>query len=192
MFDSIPKMLLGLATGIVFGFLLQKGRVAKFPVIVGQFLLRDWTVLKIIITAVAVGSAGVWAMVHFGWVEVNPRPLALAGVIIGGALFGFGMVLLGYCPGTTVAACAQGYRDAMVGFGGMLVGAATYVWFFPALSAASKSLGDWGKVTLPQMTGTSVWIWVGGLALAAIAIYFIGRRTRLLGPPSRIREPKHA
>ncbi len=38
MFDAPPKLLLGLITGIMFGVLLQKGRVAKFPVIIGQFL----------------------------------------------------------------------------------------------------------------------------------------------------------
>ena len=41
MFDSPERLLLGLVTGILFGVLLQKGRVAKFPVIVGQFILKD-------------------------------------------------------------------------------------------------------------------------------------------------------
>ena len=63
MFDSPDKLLLGLVTGVAFGFLLQKGRVAKFPVIVGQFLLKDWTVVKVMATAVAVGAVGVYALV---------------------------------------------------------------------------------------------------------------------------------
>jgi hypothetical protein len=46
MFESPDKLILGFLTGVLFGFLLQKGRVAKFEVIVGQFLLRDWTVVK--------------------------------------------------------------------------------------------------------------------------------------------------
>ena len=44
MFDPISKLVLGLLTGIIFGLLLQKGRAAKFHVIIGQFLLKDWTV----------------------------------------------------------------------------------------------------------------------------------------------------
>ena len=63
MFDSPEKLLLGFITGVAFGFLLQKGKVAKFHVIVGQFLLKDWTVIKVMLTAVAVGAIGVWAMV---------------------------------------------------------------------------------------------------------------------------------
>jgi hypothetical protein len=46
MFDSPDRLFLGLLIGIVFGVLLQKGRVAKFSVIVGQFILKDWTVVR--------------------------------------------------------------------------------------------------------------------------------------------------
>ena len=66
MFDSPDKLILGLVTGIAFGFLLQKGRVAKFEVIVGQFLFRDWTVVKTMGTAVVVGAIGVYALVAYG------------------------------------------------------------------------------------------------------------------------------
>lgn len=38
MFESPDRLVLGLATGIVFGFFLQKGRVAKYQVILGQLL----------------------------------------------------------------------------------------------------------------------------------------------------------
>lgn len=47
-------LLLGLFTGIIFGFLLQKGRVAKHDVIVNAFLLKDLTAVKIMATAAAV------------------------------------------------------------------------------------------------------------------------------------------
>ena len=59
MFESPDQLLLGLLTGIAFGFLLQKGRVAKYQTILAQLLLKDWTVLKIMMTAVVVGSIGV-------------------------------------------------------------------------------------------------------------------------------------
>jgi hypothetical protein len=143
MFDPPLKLLLGLLTGILFGFLLQKGRVAKFPVIVGQFLLRDWTVVKIVLTAVAVGSIGVYALVSIGAAELHIKPALLGGVIFGGLLFGAGIALFGYCPGTSVAACGEGHRDAMVGVAGMLVGAFAYVWSYPVLaSPITKALPE--------------------------------------------------
>ena len=95
-------------TGIAFGVLLQKGRVAKFAVIVSQFLLKDWTVVKIMGTAVVVGSVGVFALVAAGQASLHVKPLLLGGVLLGGALFGVGMTTLGYCPGTAVAACGEG------------------------------------------------------------------------------------
>lgn len=63
MFDTPLKLALGLGTGVVFGFLLQKAQVAKYRVILGQLLLRDWTVAKTMLTAVAVGAVGVYALV---------------------------------------------------------------------------------------------------------------------------------
>jgi len=183
MFDSIEKLLLGLATGIVFGFLLQKGQVAKFSVIVGQFLLKDWTVVKIMGTAVVVGSVGVFALVAAGQASLHVKPLLLGGVLLGGALFGVGMTVLGYCPGTTVAACGEGRRDAMAGVLGMFAGALAFVAAWPALQPVVKALGNEGKVTIPDLTGTSPWPWITGLALAGIAgavlLRGFGNRTRL-------------
>ena len=177
MFDPFSKLALGLFTGIVFGFLLQKGRVAKFPIIVGQFLLRDWTVAKIMGIAVVVGAIGVYALVGIDAASLHVKPALIAGLILGGVLFGFGMVLLGYCPGTSVAACGEGHRDAMVGVAGMLVGTFAFVLLYRGLDPVIRACGDLGKVTLPEITGTSPWLWVAAMALAAVSFTFwFGRR----------------
>jgi len=169
MFDSPERLALGLATGVVFGVLLQKGRVAKFQVIVGQFLLKDWTVAKIMGTAVIVGAVGVFALVAAGHASLHVRPLLLGGVLIGGILFGVGLTALGYCPGTSVAACGEGSKDAVAGVLGMLAGAFAFVAAWPTLQPVIKGLGDKGKVTLPGLTETSPWLWVAGLAAAGLA-----------------------
>ncbi len=170
MFDSPGNLLLGLATGIVFGFLLQKGRVAKFDVIVGQLLFRDWTVVKIMLTAVAVGSIGVYALVFAGVATLHVKPALLGGVLIGGVLFGVGLAVYGYCPGTDVAASGAGHRDAMAGVAGMLSGAALYVAATPKLQPLIQGLGNWGEITLPQATATSPWPWVAGLVAASVTL----------------------
>ena len=176
MFDEPLKLVLGLVTGILFGILLQKGQVAKFQTILGQFLLKDWTVLKVMATAIAVGTIGVHVLVAGGQASLHIQTAALARVIIGGILFGIGLVIFGLCPGTSVAACGEGRRDAMVGVIGMLIGAGTYVAAFSALEPIMKSLPDFGKVTLPQVTGTSPWLWVLGLAsIIAVALAILER-----------------
>lgn len=113
MFDPFWKLALGLLTGVLFGFLLQKGRVAKYQVILGQFLFKDWTVVKIMGTAVVVGAVGIFALLPTEAVSLHIKPLVWGGIIAGGLLFGVGMTLLGYCPGTGVAACGEGRKDAM-------------------------------------------------------------------------------
>ena len=176
MFDEPLKLVLGLVTGILFGVLLQKGQVAKFQKILGQFLLKDFTVVKIMATAIAVGTIGVNVMIAMGVASLSIQTASLARVIVGGVLFGTGLAVFGLCPGTSVAACGEGRRDAMVGVLGMFVGAGIYVAGFPALQPMIKSMADFGKVTLPQFTGTSPWLWAGGLAVViAIALAILER-----------------
>ena len=198
MFDSPDRLLLGLVTGVAFGILLQKGRVAKFPVIVGQFLLKDWTVAKIMGTAVVVGAVGVYALVATSQAGLHVKPLLLGGVLIGGLLFGVGMTVLGYCPGTTVAACGEGRRDAVAGLLGMFAGALAFVAAWPALQPVIKGLGDYGKVTLPQLTDTSPWLWIAVLTVGALigVLLLNGRKIATasngadrVGPTVRGRQP---
>jgi hypothetical protein len=176
MFESPIRLLLGLVTGIAFGVLLQKGRVAKHGVIVSQLILRDFTVLKIMLTAIAVGAAGFWALVALGAAPVDVKPAQLGGVLVGALLFGSGLAVLGYCPGTTIAAVGEGRRDAVAGLVGMFVGAFAFVWEFPVLGRVQKAIADWGKLTLPAATHVAPALWVAGLGGLALAVYAFGRR----------------
>lgn len=175
MFESPTRLALGLLTGIVFGVLLQKGRVAKHGVIVGQLVLRDFTVLKIMLTAIAVGAVGFWALVASGATPVDVKPAQLGGVLLGALFFGSGLAVLGYCPGTTVAAVGEGRRDAIAGLVGMFVGAFAFVWAFSSFGRVQKALGDWGKLTLPNATHLAPVLWVVGLVVIAAAGYALGK-----------------
>lgn len=176
MFDPNWKLLLGLFTGIVFGFLLQKGRVAKYEVIVGQFIGRDFTVVKIMATAVVVGSIGIYALLPSGLVALHIKPALWSGILVGGAIFGVGMAVLGYCPGTGVVACGEGRKDAYFGLVGMVAGAAIYVVFYSTFSKLAVAMGDGGKLTFPQMTGTSPWLWIVPIATFLIAFLWASRK----------------
>lgn len=155
MFDTPERMLLGLLTGVAFGFVLHKARVADYAVILGQFLLRDWTVAKVMATAVAVGAVGVHTLVALGLADLHIKPFPVGGVLAGGVLFGVGLAVLGYCPGTTVAAAGSGRRDALVGVLGLFAGAALYVALYPQLRPVIHAGGDLGKLTLPGVLGVS-------------------------------------
>lgn len=175
-FDTSSKLALGLVTGIVFGVLLQKGRASKHSVIVGQLLFRDWTVLKIMGTAIAVGSVGVYALHAAGLTQLAVKPAQMGGILIGASCFGLGLALLGYCPGTTVAAAGEGKVDAVAGLGGMLAGALVFVLARPLTGAIQSAVADWGKVTWPSWSGTSPWLWVAGIVVVAATAYVVDRR----------------
>ena len=102
MFDEPLHLGLGLVTGMVFGVLLQKGQVAKFHTILGQFLLKDWTVFKIMATAIVIGTIGVHALVALVMASLHIQTASLARLLIGGTLFGSGMAVFGLCPGFPV------------------------------------------------------------------------------------------
>lgn len=172
MFDTPDKLILGLLTGILFGFLLQKGRVAKYSVILGQLLLKDWTVFKIMATAIVVGAIGVYTMVAMGTASLHVRPFLLGGVLLGAVLFGIGMAAFGYCPGTSVAASGEGSRDAMAGVFGMLTGAGIFVAAYPWLESVIEAGGNLGEVTVPEFLGVPPWLVI--LAVATIVLIVFG------------------
>lgn len=173
---SPSALILGAITGLLFGFLLQKGGVTRFDVILGQFLLRDFTMLKVMLSAVVVGGLGIYGMRAAGMdVPLHLKSTVLLANAFGGVIFGVGMGLLGYCPGTGVAALGDGSRHALAGVVGMLVGAAVYAELHP-WAKATLGAGALGKVTLVDLTGLAPWWFLGGLALLTLAGF------RLLGP----------
>jgi hypothetical protein len=90
------RLLLGLATGVLFGFILQKGQVTKYQKIVAFFRLTDLTVLKVMIGGILAGMVGVYLLYDLGLVRLHIKPTLLGPNILGGLIFGVGMLLLGF------------------------------------------------------------------------------------------------
>ncbi|MDP2128879.1 MAG: YeeE/YedE thiosulfate transporter family protein, partial [Pseudohongiella sp.] len=149
--DSLPQLVLGFAFGLVFGFLLQKGGVAKYEVLLGQFLLTDFTVIKVMLSAIVVGMVGIFSMHALGLVRLHVKQTRYAANITGGLLFGVGLGLLGYCPGTGAAALGQGNYDAIAGIAGLMAGSYVYAETSDYLSATIQRVGDRGRIMLPDL-----------------------------------------
>ena len=182
-FFADPQTLLqGAITGLVFGFLLQKGGVTRYNVIVNQFHFKDFTVLKTMLTAIVVGAIGIYAMLQLGMIKgLSVKGADLAMNAGGGLIFGVGMVLLGYCPGTALAAVGQGSRDAVVGIVGALVGAAVYAEVYPLLARTVEPIGKLGKITFADATHASPWWFIVGLAIVVVTLFtWLERRERRL------------
>jgi uncharacterized membrane protein YedE/YeeE len=144
-----------LVFGLAFGFLLQKGGVAKYHVLMGMLLLEDFTVAKVMLTAITVGAVGVYALRRLGLVELKVPVTRYAGNTLGGLIFGVGFGLLAYCPGTDAAAVGQGNFDALVGILGLMAGSYLFALASGFLDRTVNTWGERGKLTLPQLVGVS-------------------------------------
>lgn len=176
--DAPRQLALGLFFGMIFGFLLQKGGVAKYDVLLGALLLTDFTVMKIMLAAILVGMIGIFSMHALGLVKLHLKPTKYAANVIGGLVFGAGFALLGYCPGTGAAALGQGNLDAAAGIAGLLAGSYLYAEFSRRLGTNVLAWGDRGCITLPDLIGVRrapflmVFAPLLGLALAVLYWYF--------------------
>ena len=150
--------ILGLVTGILFGFLLQKGRVLRFEKQVGAMLLKDMTILKFMLSAIIVGMVGVEILSSAGIITMSHKPMNVGAILLGGALFGAGWAVMGYCPGTSMGALGEGRWHAIFAIAGMVAGAAIYAELYPFFKSTVLSWADYGKIGLPEALGVSPWV----------------------------------
>ena len=175
----------GLLFGFLFGVLLHRGGVTDYNVIVNQFRFRDFTVLKVMFTAIVVGGVGLFLLKGQGLANLHIKPATMLAVVLGAAVFGVGMVLYGYCPGTGVAAVATGKLDALAGFAGMLVGGWLYAGAYPWIAAHVLPIADLGKKRLPDLLPVPEIAWYAGLATLATAVFALVNRWERKNTPSQ-------
>ena len=148
---------LGLVTGILFGFLLQKGRVLRFDKQVGAMLLKDMTIFKFMLSAILVGMLGITLLTAWGIITPGHKAMNLGAVLVGGALFGAGWAVMGFCPGTAIGAIGEGRWHALFAVAGMIAGAALYAELYPFFKVTVLAWKDFGKIGLPEALGVSPW-----------------------------------
>jgi len=168
--DKRP-LLTGLLFGIAFGFLLHKGGVTKYDVILGQLLLTDFTVLKIMLSAVVTGMIGIYAMKSAGMIKLTIKKGSVGQNILGGLIFGIGFAVLGYCPGTLAGAIGNGYFDALTGgLAGILLGTVLFAQLYPKIKDNILQRGSYGDMTLPKLLKVNDWIIVVPVALFIVLL----------------------
>ena len=172
--SQTKELVWGLIFGVVFGFLLQKGGVTSYDVIVGQLRLTDFTVLNVMLSAVVVGMIGIHLMRRLGWVKFSVKPGSWGRNAIGGLIFGIGFALLGYCPGTIAGAIGNGQLDALIGgLPGILLGSWLLAAIYPKIRSSILLKGDFGDLTLPDLLQVNEWVVIIPLAVVLIGVMLL-------------------
>lgn len=138
--------------GIVFGFLISYVGLNKFNTIAGLSVLKDFTVAKTIMLVIGLGSILLMIEMADNEAVFHVKSLYLVGTALGGVIFGIGMAILGYCPGTLPISLGQGSLDALWGIIGGLAGGILYTVLYPFIIPLLG--GNLGKGTLFTLMGS--------------------------------------
>lgn len=145
-----------LVLGFLFGAILQYARLNRFNVISGLATLENYTVVKAILAAVGVGIVLLSVEIGLGFASYHIKPFVLGGIVLGGLIFGIGMAILGYCPGTLAISLGEGSMDALIGIIGGLFGGLVFTLVLPYIHSF---LGpDLGKISLNTIIGSNNFI----------------------------------
>jgi hypothetical protein len=164
-------LLYGFITGILFGFLLQRGQVLRYDKQLGALRLLDMTIVKFMLSSILVAMVGFYLLHDLGLAKLSVKSTVLGGNIIGGLIFGVGWGLFGFCPGTAVGAVGEGRWGTVWGIIGMVVGAAFYAEAYPFMKQTVLTWGKLGKLTLPQVLGVNHWVVIPVMILGTLGVF---------------------
>ncbi len=168
----MTTLLYGFITGILFGFLLQRGQVLRYDKQLGALRLMDMTIVKFMLSSILVAMVGFYLLYDLGLANLSVKATIWGGTIIGGLIFGVGWGLFGFCPGTAMGAVGEGRWGALWGIAGMIVGASLYAEAYPFLKQTVLTWGDLGKLTLPQVLGLNHWVVVALMIAGTLGLFY--------------------
>ncbi len=149
------NMFFAVVLGFSFGFVLERTGFTRSQLIADTFYFKNIAVPKIM--GVTVITTTTW-FILFSWlglIDLNQLFTPATYVVpymVGGLLFGVGMVMAGYCPGTAVAGLGTGKSDALVFIIGLFAGMFIYFISYPYIQEFASS-GNLGVLKLHDLFG---------------------------------------
>ncbi len=148
-------LFIGFVIGCAFGAILYLGGASSYRKILGTLLLKDMTIIKLMMTAIGVGTLGIYLLDLGGLANMSIKPAYIWGIVAGGAIFGIGWAISGYCPGTCIVGTSEGKIDALATLVGALAGAFIFSLVFPGIDEMLLQKANLGKITLENLLGIS-------------------------------------
>jgi len=175
-FGEQTSFIIAVLIGISFGFWLERAGFGESRKLALQFYFREMTVLKVMFTAIVVAMLGIAYLTLFGGLDINMvyiNPTYLGAQAVGGLLLGMGMIIGGFCPGTSVVGASIGRIDAYLFLAGVFFGMLVFGEIFPWIEGLYLS-GDMGRVTLMEYFDTTTGIIIFLVMIMAVGMFLGG------------------
>jgi uncharacterized protein len=172
------SLLIPLAVGVAFGFALERAGLGDARKLAGQFYLTDFTVFKVMFSAIVTAMLGAFWLGRIGLVDLGTLYVPetfLAPQAVGGVIFGAGFVVNGLCPGTSCVAAASGRIDGTAVVGGLFAGVLATGLAFPLIEGFYVSTPH-GAFTLPELFEAPYGVIVAIVAVMAVAAFHFVER----------------
>jgi uncharacterized protein len=167
-------LLIGFLIGCAFGAILFLGGASSYRRILGTLLLKDMWIIKLMMTAIGVGTLGIYLLDLGGLANMSIKPAYVWGILAGGGIFGIGWAVSGYCPGTCVVGASEGKKDAIFTVVGALLGAFVFSLAYPYIESTLIEPANFGKVTLESVLGINgIWIAIPFSAALLFLAFFV-------------------
>lgn len=181
---------LGILCGIVFGVVLQRGRICFNSAFRDLRMSHDNFMFKAGLLTIAIMAIGHVALAQFGLIKMAPPGISFAAMAIGGLCFGMGMVLAGGCASGTTYRIGEGFTTSILA--GLTYGVFAIATQRGFLSPITKALsGTWTMVPNPDpalyagekigptiATALGISPWIAAIAFAAlICVYLFATKT---------------
>ncbi|WP_029520417.1 YeeE/YedE thiosulfate transporter family protein [Persephonella sp. IF05-L8] len=150
--------------GMIFGAIMQLGFLDRLSKVIGAFLLKDLTIPKALLVAMGFGAIALYTLNYFGIIDFHIKPLYPVGVALGGLIFGAGMVIVGYCPGSMPEAVGEGRMDALLGIISGIIGGVIFTVIYPVYHYSFLHGTTFGNPSILDLLGLE------GLAKLLVAI----------------------
>lgn len=176
----MTSYVLPLVFGFLFGWALQKAGLSHYHKIVNVFRMKDMAVLKFMMSAMATGLIGTYIVVALGWATIpDVRATYLLGNVVGGLIFGVGMAVGGFCPGTVIAGAGQGSLDYLIPGGlGFLAGASLFAHTYESVFNRLVTVANYGNVTLFDWWDLNKWLTIIVFVEFVVLLFYWLEKTR--------------
>lgn len=144
--------------GLIAGFVMHRSDFCVTATFRDLFLFRDFFLFRMLVLLVVVSMLAFELGRVAGVLRPYPFPLLGApslATLIGGLIFGIGMVLAGGCVVGSLYKMGAGSVVSGIAFIGMIIGSIFYAEWHPLWSAFAKATTFTPAITIPQALGLS-------------------------------------